>query len=191
MPCGSCARDQEIGLRQFLVQDPDGYLLGLTSVLGTGSFGFGRLLPKLAIDHRKVRFWPYCESRRSTQCRQSNARKNRSFATVTIAQNCNLPDSRHFGDAPAHNCIARRHLRRQRVYKPGSPLQHQLPSRSFAVQICPHAFMPSALTSQSFMWGRLSMQQIRLCLAEVASMVQSIVRQVQALCMTTASLDGA
>lgn len=53
----------------------------------------------------------------------------------------------------------------------------------FTLQICPHAFMPSALTLQSFMWKLLSMQQIRLCLAVVASMVQSIVRQVQTLCM--------
>ncbi|KGG96569.1 hypothetical protein P368_19370 [Comamonas thiooxydans] len=33
------------------------------------------------------------------------------------------------------------------------------------------------------MWELLSMQQIRLCLAVVASMVQSIVRQVRTLCM--------
>jgi hypothetical protein len=60
MPCGSCAREQEIGLRQFLVQDPDGCLLRLTSDLGTRPFGFGRLSPEPAIDHRKVRFWPDC-----------------------------------------------------------------------------------------------------------------------------------
>jgi hypothetical protein len=51
--------------------------------------------------------------------------------------------------------------------------------------------MPSALTSQSFMWERLSMQQIRLCLAEVASMVQSIVRQVQTLCMNAGCSEAA
>ena len=96
-----------------------------------------------------------------------------------------------FEDAAAHNCIARQHLRRQLVYKPGSPLPCQLPSRSFALHICPHAFMPSALTSQSFMWERLSMQQIRLCLAEVASTVQSIVRQVQTLCMNVGCSEAA
>ncbi|WP_235995715.1 bleomycin resistance protein [Burkholderia aenigmatica] len=35
------SRDREIGLRQFLVQDPDGYLLRLTSDLGTRPLGFG------------------------------------------------------------------------------------------------------------------------------------------------------
>jgi len=33
--------DKEIGLKQFLVQDPDGYLLRLTSELGTRPLGVG------------------------------------------------------------------------------------------------------------------------------------------------------
>ncbi len=170
-------------------------LRGLLSFRRQAVASSDRLSPKLAIDHRRVRFWPDCESRRSTQCRQSNVRKNRSHATVTIAQNCDLPDSRQFGDAAAHSCIARRHLRRhlqrQRVYKTGLPLQYRQPSRSFAVRICPHAFMPSALTSQRFMWEPLSMPQIRLCLAEVASTVQSIARQVQTLCMNAGCSEAA
>jgi hypothetical protein len=116
-----------------------------------------------------------------TQCRQSSARKNRSHATVTIAQNCDLPDSRHFGTRP-------------QLYRRLQNWSAIAVSTAFLLFRCIE--MPTRLHAicsdiTKLHVERLSMQQIRLCLAEVASMVQSIVRQVQTLCMNAGCSEAA